>query len=89
MANKKKDVYKVRPLTEGRKNIISALLKEYDIQEALKGLLGGIIKSMMEAEIDDHLGYESYERSDNDNYCNDTKPKKVCSKYGEFEIDAP
>ena len=31
MANKKKDVYKVRPLTEGRKNIISALLKEYDI----------------------------------------------------------
>lgn len=95
MANKKKEVYKVKPLTEGKKNIITALLEEYDIetaediQDALKDLLGGTIKSMMEAEMDDHLGYESYERSDNENYRNGTKSKKVRSKYGEFEIDVP
>lgn len=95
MANKKKEVYKVKPLTEGKKNIITALLEEYDIetaediQDALKELLGGTIKSMMEAEMDDHLGYESYERSDNENYRNGTKSKKVRSKYGEFEIDVP
>ena len=95
MSNKKKEVYKVKPLTEGKKNIITALLEEYDIetvediQDALKELLGGTIKSMMEAEMDDHLGYESYERSDNENYRNGTKSKKARSKYGEFEIDVP
>ena len=34
MANKKKEVYKVKPLTEGKKNIITALLEEYDIEIA-------------------------------------------------------
>lgn len=66
---KKKEVYKVKPLNENKKNIISALIEEYDIetaddiQEALKDLLGGTIKSMMESEMDEHLGYENYERS--------------------------
>jgi len=32
--------------------------------------LGGTIKEMMEAEMDEHLGYEKSERSDNDNYRN-------------------
>ena len=95
----KKEVYKVKPLTEGKKNIISALIDEYnietadDIQEALKDLLGGTIKSMMEAEMDEHLGYESYERTGDrepgDNYRNGTKKKNVRSTYGEFEIDVP
>lgn len=30
----KKDVYKVKPMTEGKKNLIAALLDEYDIQSA-------------------------------------------------------
>lgn len=95
MANKKKEVYHVKPLNENKKNIIAALIDEYDIQtaddiqEALKDLLGGTIKSMMEAEMDEHLGYESYERSDNENYRNGTKKKRVRGNYGEFEIDVP
>lgn len=44
---------------------------------------------MMEAEMDDHLGYESYERSDNDNYRNGTRKKKVRGNYGQIEIDVP
>lgn len=90
-----KEVYKVKPLTEGKKNIIAALLEEYDIktaddiQDALKDLLGGTIKSMMEAEMDEHLGYANYERSDSDNYRNGTKSKKVRSNYGAFEISVP
>ena len=44
---------------------------------------------MMEAEMDNHLGYESYERSSNDNYRNGTKKKRVRSNYGEFELDVP
>ena len=79
MANRKKEVYKVKPLNENKKNIIAALIDEYnietaeDIQEALKDLLGGTLKSMMEAEMDEHLGYESYERSNNPNYRNGTR----------------
>ena len=92
---KKKEVYKVKPLTEGKKNIIAGLMEEYDIetaediQEALKDLLGSTIKGMMEAEMDDHLGYEKHERSDSDNARNGTKTKRVRSNYGEFEIEVP
>lgn len=92
---RKKNVHKVGPLTEGKKNIIAALLEEYDIesaediQEALKDLLGGTIKSMMEAEMDNHLGYEKSERSANPNYRNGTKSKRVRSSYGEFDLAVP
>ena len=68
-------------MTEGKRNIFHQLLEEYDIRsaedipEALKHLLGGTIKEMMEAEMDDYLGYEKSERSDNDDYRNGYKPK--------------
>ena len=95
MANRKKEVYKPKPMTEGKRNIIQGLLQEYDIetaddiQDALKDLLSGTLKEMMETEMDDHLGYEKYERSDEKNYRNGTKSKRVRSKYGEFEVDDP
>lgn len=44
---------------------------------------------MLEAEMDNHLGYENYERNSNSNYRNGTKSKRVRSNYGEFEIDVP
>ena len=59
MAKQKKPVHRVE-MTEGKRNIIRQLLEEYDIetaediQDALKDLLGGTIKEMMEAEMDDH-----------------------------------
>ena len=33
MANRKKEVYKVKPLNENKKNIIAALIDEYNIEE--------------------------------------------------------
>ncbi len=95
MANRKKEVYKPKPMTEGKRNLIHGLLREYDIetaediQDALKDLLCGTVKEMLEAEMDNHLGYGKYERSDETNYRNGTKPKSVRSKYGEFEVDVP
>ena len=92
MARQKKPVHRVQ-MTE--RNIIHQLLEEYDIQtaediqDALKDLLGGTIKEMMEAEMDDHLGYEKSERSDTDNYRNGYKRKRVNSSYGAMEIDVP
>lgn len=53
---------KREPMSEGKKNIIGMLLKEYDIrsardiEDALKDLLGGTIQEMLEAELDEHLG---------------------------------
>lgn len=95
MARKEKQpIHKVQ-MTEGKRNIIRQLLQEYeiesaeDIQNALKDLLGGTIKEMMEAEMDDHLGYEKSERSDNDDYRNGYKWKQVNSRYGSMEIEVP
>ena len=87
MAKEKKNVHKVE-MTEGKRNIIQMLLQEYDIesaqdiQEALKDMLGGTIKEMMEAEMDDHLGYGKSPRSGNEDYRNGYKKKQVNSSYG-------
>lgn len=94
MAKEKKAIHKV-VMTEGKRNIIRQLLEEYDIetakdiQDALKDLLGGTIKEMMEAEMDEHLGYEKSERSDNEDYRNGYKTKQVNSSYGSMEIQVP
>lgn len=85
-------------MTDGKRAIIQQLLQEYDIeaaqdiQDALKDLLGGTIKEMMEAEMDDHLGYgksERIERSEQSDYCNGTKQKQVNTSYGSMTIDVP
>ena len=95
MANRKKEVYKVQPMTEGKRNIIRGLIDEYgietaeDIQAALRDLLGGTIKEMMESEMDEHLGYEKSKRSDNDDYRNGYKKKRINSSYGSMEIEVP
>ncbi len=94
MAKERKPVHKV-VMTEGKRDIIRQLLQEYDIQttediqDALKDLLGGTIKEMMEAEMDNHLGYEKSQRSDSDNYRNGYKSKRINSSYGSMDIQVP
>lgn len=94
MAREKKAVHKV-VMTEGKRQIIANLLSEYDIksandiQEALKDLLGGTIKEMMEIEMDSHLGYSKSERSDKSDYRNGYKSKTISGNFGELEISVP
>ena len=94
MAREKKNVHKVQ-MTDGKRQIIQQLLQEYDIetaediQDALKDLLGGTIKEMMEAEMDDHLGYHKSERSESDDYRNGYKTKRVNSRFGSLDIQVP
>ena len=89
---REKTVHRVQK-TEGKRNIIHQLLEEYDIQsaediqEALKHLLDGTIKEMMETELDNHLRYEKLERSDSDDYHNGYKQKRINSHYGPMEIE--
>ena len=94
MAREKKPIHKVQ-MTEGKRSIIHQLLKEYDIQsaediqDALRDLLGGTIKEMMEAEMNEHLGYGRSERSDNEDCRNGYKNKRVNSRYESMEIEVP
>ena len=94
MAREKKPVHKVI-MTEGKRSIIQQLFQEYDIQsaediqEALKDLLGGTIKEMMETEMDEHLGYQKTQRSDSEDYRNGYKRKRVNSRYGTVDIQVP
>ena len=94
MAREKKPVHQVQ-MTEGKRSIIQQLLQEYDIQSAediqsaLKDLLGGTIKEMMEAEMDEHLGYEKSERFDSNDYRNGYKAKRINSSYGSMDIKVP
>ena len=96
MAGKKKEVYKPKPMTENKRNLIQGLFEEYDIQtaddiqEALKDhLLSGTIQEMMEAEMDDHLGYDKYERSEEPNYRNGKRTKSQAKKASETKKRQP
>ena len=94
MAREKKSIHRVQ-MTDGKRSIIQQLLQEYDIQsaediqDALKDLLGGTIKEMMEAEMDEHLGYEKSQRSDNEDSRNGYKSKRINSSYGSMDIQVP
>ena len=94
MAKQRKEIHKVE-MTDGKQAIIQQLFQEYniekpnDIQDALKDLLGGTIKEMMESEMDEHLGYSKSERSDSENARNGYKSKQMNSSYGSFQIDVP
>ena len=98
MARKEKQPVHHVQMTDGKRSIISQLLQEYDIetaediQDALKDLLGGTIKEMMEAEMDEHLGYgksQRVDRSEHTDYRNGTKQKQVNTSYGSMTIDVP
>jgi len=88
--------YKHRRTPEMR-NIIGQIMELYDvktmadIQNALKDLLGGTIEGMLEAELDETLGYEKHEKTDEPkaNYRNGHKQKTLKSTAGELEIDVP
>lgn len=63
----------------------------FDVEEKLRKSFGKIIKSMLEAEMDQHLGNEKYKHNDNkqENYRNGYSKKKVKSNMGEIELDVP
>lgn len=58
----------------------------------MQKLLKDVMQQLLEAEMDEHLGREKYERSDIDdgvNYRNGHSSKLVRSSYGEVTIDIP
>ena len=75
-----------RQQSDEKKKFIASMIEMYDIktaediQDALKDILGETLEGLLKTEMSEHLGYEEYERSENGNSRNGTKPKKVISK---------
>lgn len=80
-----------------RSELIKQLLKEYqpknatEVQDILKDLLGDTLQGMLEAEMDDKLGYSKYDYKNKktENSRNGYSKKTVTSNLGDLEIDVP
>ncbi|RXI56295.1 IS256 family transposase [Clostridium tetani] len=80
-----------------RKQLIKQLIKETkptsakDVQETLKDLFADTLKEMLEAELDDHLGYSKYDYKNKSttNSRNGRNSKRVLSDLGEFDLTVP
>ena len=86
-----------RKLSPERKEFINGLLEHYqpndahDVQEMLKDLLGDTLQGMLEAEMDEKLGYSKYDykNKDTDDSRNGYSPKTVTSSMGPIDLDIP
>ena len=86
-----------RKLSPERKEFINSLLDHYnprdakDVQEMLKDLLGDTLQGMLEAEMDEHLGYSKYDyqnKATTDSR-NGFSKKTVTSSMGPILLDIP
>lgn len=86
-----------RKLSPERKEFINSLIEHYhpedvsDVQEMLKDLLGDTLQGMLEAEMDDKLGYSKYDykNKETDDSRNGFSKKTVTSSLGDIELDIP
>jgi putative transposase len=82
-------------LNEKEKEMVIQLMQDCkstgDIQRKLKRLFAGTIEQMLEAEMEEHLGYEkhSVEGNNSGNSRNGYNHKTIISDYGESEIQIP
>ena len=86
-----------RKLSPERKAFINSLIEHYqpedaqDVQEMLKDLLGDTLQGMLEAEMDEKLGYTKYDyrNKDTNDSRNGYSKKTVVSSLGEIDLDIP
>ena len=86
-----------RKMDPERKEFIKQLLAHYKpkdaqgVQDMLKDLLGETLQGMLEAEMDDHLGYSKYDYKNKatDDSRNGYSPKTVTSSMGLIYLDIP
>ena len=90
-----KGMKKENRLTEREKEMVKYLMADcettQDIQNKLKRLFSSTIEQMLEAEMEEHLGYEKNSVAGNNsgNSRNGYGKKTIISDYGECEIDVP
>jgi len=82
-------------LTDKEMELVGMLMQDCkntgDIQSKLKRLFAGTIEQMLEAEMDEHLGYEKNSIAGNNsgNSRNGYNHKNIISDYGESDIAVP
>jgi len=84
-------------MEKNKKNKILEVLQEnYDIETAqdlsaaLKDLFKESLQDMMNAEFDNSMGYEKYDKTqEKANYRNGSMKKKLKSEYGEIDFETP
>ena len=84
-------------MTPERREFINGLLEHYqptdaqDVQEMLKDLLGDTLQGMLEAEMDQKLGYSKYDyqNKETDDSRNGYSHKTVTSSMGDIDLDIP
>jgi len=82
-------------LSEREKELVGYLVKDCqstgDIHDKLKRLFAGTIEQILEAEMEEHLGYSknSIEGNNSGNSRNGYSKKKIISDYGACEIAVP
>lgn len=88
---------RTRKLSPERKAFINGLIEHYhpkdaqDVQEMFKDLLGDTLQGMLEAEMDEKLGYSKYDykNKETDDSRNGYSKKTVVSSLGEINLDIP
>lgn len=79
-------------------NQIKDLVKEQkftsttEIMDCMKGMFADVLEQALQAEMDQHLGYDKAERresNENKNYRNGTVTRTMKTQLGEVEIDVP
>ena len=86
-----------RKLSPERKDFLQKLLSAYqpegaqDVQNMLKDLFGDTLQTLLEAEMDEHLGYSKYDykNKDTDDSRNGYSKKTVTSTMGNIPLDIP
>ena len=91
---KKKSSIKIERASDERELIRSIAARCGSVGEVtatLKSLFGGVIEQMMQAELDEHLGYDKHSATGNNsgNSRNGFGVKTIASQWGECEIDVP
>jgi len=84
-------------LSKDEKKVVRKLMKENklkdvsDVHDLLKRMFGDVLEEMLEAELDDELGYSKYDYKNKNttNSRNGKRNKKVKTTYGELDISVP
>jgi putative transposase len=91
----KKEMFPMTQLNEQERALISLIAEgcttTADITAKLKGLFSGTLEKMLEAEMDEHLGYDKHSALGNNsgNSRNGYGKKTIKSEWGESEIAVP
>ena len=85
MTNQENIKKAIELLASGGENL-SKMLEEGGLLHKLKQ---GLIEKALETEMDEHMGYEKYDRSEEINSRNGTISKKLITENGALELEVP